>query len=532
MRRKLFQLICALVVIRASSAEAIDVQTFRPFADGNRLVSVLGADEFAPGTCRIGSFVNNANRPIQLTTVAGQRIGDIVRDLYSVDALASCGVGANLTLMGNAPLHWTSGYGLSDAKKKTSKADLGDAELLLRYTLIGRATPNSGSALAIAPYVTVPHSSRTEILGQKLSLLSEDRAVLGTMLVYDLFVGSRHYLAANLGYHNRHEQKFLNINLGPEARMGAGYSYLISASSGLHSYVEWQRRDSISAFRKNKFAAPTEIQTGLGAKALDDKLAWFAGAGIGLSSGYGSPNYRAYLGFEYALRDDLKSGPQDKDANPVAPPAETLVYGALRLEARLVSSKDVKFVITRPNGRILTGNLRDNGPYFSNLAPGIHKIEIKSEHHAPVTRAFVINPNVTSVVVIRPSDDGGIAVASRVDVQPIQFETNSAVIRTQSYQDLDGIVSVMKENPGIRLMSVEGHTDNAGRRDRNLWLSSARANAVKNYLISKGVSARRLVTRGFGPDLPISTNAHSIGRAKNRRVEFLLISVDGLENPK
>jgi OOP family OmpA-OmpF porin len=161
------------------------------------------------------------------------------------------------------------------------------------------------------------------------------------------------------------------------------------------------------------------------------------------------------------LGDDLKSDPQDKHANQVAAPSESLVYGALRLEARLLPSKDVKFIITRP----------------------------------------------------------------------IQFETNSAVIRTQSYQDLDGIVSVMKENPGIHLMSVEDHTDNAGRRDRNLWLSSARANAVKNYLISKGVSARRLVTRGFGPDLPISTNAHSLGRAKNRRVEFLLISVDGLENP-
>ena len=69
-------------------------------------------------------------------------------------------------------------------------------------------------------------------------------------------------------------------------------------------------------------------------------------------------------------------------------------------------------------------------------------------------------------------------------------------------------------------MEIQGHTDISGTHAYNMTLSQRRADAVKAYLISKGISAERMTTKGYGPDRPIATNATGAGRAENRRVEF------------
>jgi OmpA-OmpF porin, OOP family len=67
---------------------------------------------------------------------------------------------------------------------------------------------------------------------------------------------------------------------------------------------------------------------------------------------------------------------------------------------------------------------------------------------------------------------------------------------------------------------IEGHTDNVGNRDANVRLSKARAEAVRNYLISKGITRNRLTTVGLGPDQPVASNDTPEGRARNRRVQL------------
>jgi outer membrane protein OmpA-like peptidoglycan-associated protein len=71
-------------------------------------------------------------------------------------------------------------------------------------------------------------------------------------------------------------------------------------------------------------------------------------------------------------------------------------------------------------------------------------------------------------------------------------------------------------------LSVEGHTSNDGIRDENLKLSRERANAVKNYLVSKGISATRITARGFGPDKMLNAGKTEAQKAQNRRVELKL----------
>ena len=84
-------------------------------------------------------------------------------------------------------------------------------------------------------------------------------------------------------------------------------------------------------------------------------------------------------------------------------------------------------------------------------------------------------------------------------------------------------MAVLKEYPALRV-AISGHTDNVGERDKNLTLSAARADSVKAYLVSQGINANRIETRGVGPDQPIADNKDAPGRQKNRRIEFKLLS--------
>jgi outer membrane protein OmpA-like peptidoglycan-associated protein len=80
---------------------------------------------------------------------------------------------------------------------------------------------------------------------------------------------------------------------------------------------------------------------------------------------------------------------------------------------------------------------------------------------------------------------------------------------------------MIKANPDLHVR-VEGHTDDTGPRETNMRLSEARAAAVKQHLISKGVSPQRLSSKGYGPDKPLINETTPTARAKNRRVEFIV----------
>jgi outer membrane protein OmpA-like peptidoglycan-associated protein len=103
----------------------------------------------------------------------------------------------------------------------------------------------------------------------------------------------------------------------------------------------------------------------------------------------------------------------------------------------------------------------------------------------------------------------------------IFFVTGSDKIATASYSALDNVAAVLKANANLKLL-VEGHTDNVGKPASNLTLSQKRAEAVKNYLVQKGLDANRLEAKGYGQDKPVADNSTPAGRAANRRVELKL----------
>ncbi len=103
----------------------------------------------------------------------------------------------------------------------------------------------------------------------------------------------------------------------------------------------------------------------------------------------------------------------------------------------------------------------------------------------------------------------------------IQFEVGSAVIKPQSYAELDEILKSSVVAEGLKV-GVYGHTDNTGNPDANQKLSEERANSVKSYLISKGLASNRIESKGYGQSQPIADNHTAAGKAQNRRVQIVL----------
>ena len=112
------------------------------------------------------------------------------------------------------------------------------------------------------------------------------------------------------------------------------------------------------------------------------------------------------------------------------------------------------------------------------------------------------------------------APAMTLVLEGVNFDFDKAVIRPQDYAKLDQDVDALKAWGDVDV-EVAGHTCSIGTEEYNLGLSQRRAEAVRNYLVSKGVSADRLIARGYGESRPVASNATREGRAQNRRVELV-----------
>ncbi len=137
------------------------------------------------------------------------------------------------------------------------------------------------------------------------------------------------------------------------------------------------------------------------------------------------------------------------------------------------------------------------------------------------------NPNFRTIIglsYVRPAPTQQIKPQrEKIEIsERIHFAFDKAVIRPRSYPVLDHVAAVMKQDQGILLVEVEGHTDAIGSDVYNKRLSERRSQAVVAYLVQKNISRDRLQPLGFGEERPIADNNSAEGRAMNRRTEFIV----------
>ena len=121
-----------------------------------------------------------------------------------------------------------------------------------------------------------------------------------------------------------------------------------------------------------------------------------------------------------------------------------------------------------------------------------------------------------------PADDlFDLSRGKKIVLRGINFETNRFNILPESVRILEKARASMVANPDATIV-ISGHTDSVGSDDANRTLSQKRAQAVKDWLVAKGINANRMKVIGKGEAEPMATNETEAGRAENRRIEFLV----------
>lgn len=150
-------------------------------------------------------------------------------------------------------------------------------------------------------------------------------------------------------------------------------------------------------------------------------------------------------------------------------------------------------------------------------------LTVKKEGYAYSSQYFAAEDTALHKPVKADLELKKIEVGETYKLNNILFPTNSYELNSSSKKVIDGFVEFLNDNPGVKV-EIHGHTDNIGGDEFNLTLSENRAREVYEYIISKGIAAERLSYKGFGLNVPLSTNESETGRALNRRTEFVIVS--------
>jgi outer membrane protein OmpA-like peptidoglycan-associated protein len=165
---------------------------------------------------------------------------------------------------------------------------------------------------------------------------------------------------------------------------------------------------------------------------------------------------------------------------------------------------------------------------LKDVAPGAINVRADKDgfmsHSEQLNAAAGQDTRATIVLNKRPKNANVRVEGKELRVsQQIHFETDSAKILGDSNALIEEIADVLQRNPNIKKVEIQGHTDNAGSREHNQQLSEARASSVRQALINAGVDGGRLVAKGYGQDRPIAPNVTAANRARNRRVQFIIL---------
>ena len=173
------------------------------------------------------------------------------------------------------------------------------------------------------------------------------------------------------------------------------------------------------------------------------------------------------------------------------------------------TKSDGTFLVCLPAGKEYALNVsKTNFLFFSD---NFNLVE-----NATIDKPFLLN------IELQPIDTlTGASAGKPVVLRNVFFETGSAALRSQSLTELDRLTKLLTESPKLKIQ-INGHTDNVGDDPINQTLSEARAKAVQDYLLTKGVAPERLRFKGFGESKPIESNDTLEGRAINRRTEFVV----------
>lgn len=457
------------------------------------------------------------------------------------------------------PLHTTEEF----VSNRETAVGLGDVAVTLRWRALGA---DGGLGLAIQAGLWLP-------TGGSVAHSTDGGVVFEPRIVADYRFGSGAVLAAHIGFRLRPAERVLNLAFDDELRFGVG-GELPMATLGAHVPVSLIGElegalglgsatfDPDDGFTTRK--TPLEARMGLRVHAGDWAIT--AAGGFGLTDGYGTPDYRGVIKIGWSASSppvpeppprptDVVSATTTTGPAPTFPPAPAFPAPAPARTTQPTGEGPTPDALTDaptdapdalaafdgavasdpdPDNDGVAGTLdrcpavaedadgyldQDGCPDPDNDGDGV----LDAADRCPTT---LETPNGLE-------DDDGCPDAGEATVvakdgvielsQTIEFNSGSNVLAPTAAALLDQIASVLKANPHVRRVRVEGHTDNEGDEEMNVDLSERRAERIRFELVKRGVDRDRMLPRGFGSTRPVAPNTSTAGRKKNRRVEFRVI---------
>jgi OOP family OmpA-OmpF porin len=270
----------------------------------------------------------------------------------------------------------------------------------------------------------------------------------------------------------------------------------------------------------------------LGAKLAVGPLLAGLAAGPGLGDGYGAPSFRALASIGLAM--ELAGAEREQAVTPVAQQVETRAARVPPSSRACAPGEATETTGCAPDA---DGDAIPDVEDACPQAAGSAGLDAKRNGCPLPIDADADGDGIVDASDACPQESGaptadpktnGCPTAVRFDgtqiviLQQVQFEVGAARLAPESDAVLGEVARVLAEHHEIARLAVDGHTDGKGDDAANLLLSQRRALAVMAWLVDHGVDARRLEARGFGERRHLADDGSPEGRAKNRRVEFIV----------
>ncbi|WP_437721604.1 OmpA family protein [Sorangium sp. So ce861] len=476
---------CSIVTILAAATSAsaqetdIDVERFKPAVTHDAFVVTEGSGVREPADpWEFGLLLNYAHNPLIFATGDGDVRTQIVSGRLGADLMASVTIAEPFALGLDIPFFlFQSGEG------SPSFAGLGDIRLVPKLRILD---DRDSIGLGLVAELRVP-THTGDFAGGARNVVFWPRIILDHRFAPGLRFG------VNAGVAIRERTTYENVEAGSELTYAAALGYRFGGIDGkVEIGAEANGGIGFTADALNEEETPLEA---LGYVKINPSEEWeiVAGPGIGALAGYGVPLFRVFAGVKYTptSHDGDHDGVDDeRDQCPDVPEDRDADY-----DSDGCPEEDAD------DDQDGVPNAEDECPDEKETINGV-----EDDDGCPDKG----DPRVTY-------EQGEFVMRDT-----IRFRTGSAELEPESYRTLDQVALVLKANPEIEHVRVEGHTDETGTRELNQELSQQRADTVRKYLIQKGVSPGRLTAEGYGSDRPLAEGDDPASLAKNRRVEFVI----------
>ena len=505
-----------------ADAQELDLPVFSPSFAGDRFLGVPSAHTPSGDGIRVhaGLFADYAHNPLVIRSADGSPLGcgedvcSVVEHQLFVHANATLSLFDMASINVDLPASvFQSGDGdsLANGISSPDGSSLGDLRIGARVRLLG--DPFDALQLAVGGLVWLPTGASDAFVS--------DGSVRGQPQVIASGVVDQFVYSAMVGPKLRPESKIADTISTHQLGWGLGAGFLLLEdhalmvgleSTGAVSLASTELRNTnAEALAMAKYRFLSDFEVG-------------AGVGPGFTSGIGTPDVRGVLSLQYtpaATRVEDRDGDGIVDALDACP------------DAAGVASDDPK-----KNGCPLPADRDKDGIVDADDAcpdvPGVRSDDPKKNGCPPdkdgdgIVDAEDACPEVPGMKDADPKKNGcpkkAVVTESEIVIlEQVQFDTNKATIKPISDALLDSIAQVLKEHPELKKLEVQGHTDNRGSAAANKLLSEARAKAVADALVKRGVEKQRLSSKGYGQTKPLDPGNNEAAWGKNRRVQFIVV---------